>query len=197
MSTRKTTEVRRTELADAALEVIARRGIAALTTRAVGEALGLSDGALFRHFSSRDALLLGVAERVAALMDATYPSASLPPHERLAELAQARLALVATHVGVLSLVQSEQFALALPAEAAEALRGVVRQTHGFVVQAMVDGQREGVIRADVAADGLALLFMGALQMTALARRTGAVTSSARAIEALDALIRPNHTPEKS
>ena len=41
MTTRKPTDVRRTEIADAALRVVATRGIAALSTRVLAEAVGV------------------------------------------------------------------------------------------------------------------------------------------------------------
>ena len=196
MTTRKPTEVRRPEIADAALRVVATRGIAALSTRVLAEAVGLTTGALFKHFPSRDALLLGMAERVHELLQATYPDAALPPRERLHRLADARLTLVSGSAGVLTLVLSEQFALALPDDAVRVLREAIGQTHAFVTRAVRDGQADGSIRADVPAEALALLFMGALQMTALARRTGAVAVTPHAVEALDVLFRPSLTPEK-
>lgn len=196
MTNRKSTDVRRAEIADAALSVVATRGIAALSTRVLAEAVGLTTGALFKHFPTRDAMLLGMAERVHDLLQATYPDEALPPRERIDQLAQARLTLVSGTAGVLTLVLSEQFALALPGDALRVLREAIGQTHTFVVRAIRDGQADGSIRADVSAEALALLFMGALQMTALARRTGAVSGTPHAVEALDVLIRPSPTLEK-
>lgn len=191
MSIRKTTTVRRREIADAALGLVATRGIAALTTRALAEAVGLSSGALFKHFENRDAMFLGMAERVRELLETTYPDPSLPPRERLRRLAEARLTLVSGSAGVLTLVLSEQFALALPDEAVRVLRDAIARTHEFIARAVADGQTDGSLRGDVPAEALALLFMGAMQMTALARRTGAVGGKHDAIDTLDVLIRPD------
>jgi AcrR family transcriptional regulator len=195
MSVRKPTDIRRTEIADAALQVVATRGVAALSTRVLAEAVGLTTGALFKHFESRDALLLGMAERVAELLVATFPSSELPPRERLRQLARARLSLVTDSAGVLTLVMSEQFALALPEPAVAVLRGAIRDTHGFVTAALAEGQGDGSIRADVPPEALALLFMGAIQMSALARRTRSVPAPDVALDALDVLFL--RTPKES
>lgn len=195
MTVRKPTDIRRTEIADAALQVVATRGVAALSTRVLAEAVGLSTGALFKHFESRDALLLGMAERVSELLAATYPSAALPSRERLRQLARARLSLVTGTAGVLTLVMSEQFALALPEPAVAVLRAAVRDTHGFVTAALAEGQGDGSIRADVPPEALALVFMGAIQMSALARRTHSVHAPDLALDALDVLFLP--TPKES
>jgi TetR/AcrR family transcriptional regulator len=196
MTLRKPTDVRRIEIADGALNIVATRGIAALSTRALAESVGLTTGALFKHFPSLDALYVGMAERVSDLLDATYPQDSLPPRERLLGLADARLDLVSGRAGVLTLVLSEQFALALPDGAVRVLREAIGQTRIFVARAIQEGQEDGSIRSDVSADSLALLFMGAMQMTALARRTGTLGGATTAVEALDVLIRPTHTPER-
>jgi AcrR family transcriptional regulator len=197
MTPRKSTEVRRAEIADAALHIVATRGIAALSTQALADAVGLTTGALFKHFPSRDAILLGLAERVVELLAATYPDAALPPLERLTKLAAARLSLVADSAGVLTLVMSEQFALAMPKDAARRLREAVGDTHRFAARAILDGQTDGSIRADVPADGLALLFLGAVQMTALLRRAGAAQGADHGLTTLHVLMQPDPPPESS
>ena len=66
-SIRQTT-AKRTEIADAALRIIGERGITALTMASLAEELGVSPGAPFRHFSSRNEILEEVAHRVVELM---------------------------------------------------------------------------------------------------------------------------------
>lgn len=56
-------ERRRTEIADAALAVLAAEGSRGLTHRAVDEAAGLPSGSTSNHFRSREALLEAAARR--------------------------------------------------------------------------------------------------------------------------------------
>lgn len=51
----------RRALIDEALRTVDKRGVEGLTLRAVGEALGVSRTALYRHFSSKQALVAAVA----------------------------------------------------------------------------------------------------------------------------------------
>lgn len=170
---RRSTEERRVEIADAALRLIASRGIAELTTRLVAEEVGLTTGALFRHFGSIGDILYAVVERVVDLLGGTYPPADLPPMERLGRFFRARTAAVGEHPGILRLVLSEQFALALPREAAQRLQDAVMRTRGFLVEAIREGQEQGAIRRDVAAEQLAMVVMGTMQMMALEAARGA------------------------
>lgn len=164
---RLSTELRQIELVDAALHLVATRGIAALSTRSLAEEVGLTSGALFRHFGSLDELLDAVVARVQSVLDATYPPGGLPPRERLVRFAEARSGAVGAQVGVLRLVLSDQFRLALPRRGSARLGACVEKTRGFLVRALRDGQADGTIRDDVDPESLALVVMGTIQMKAL------------------------------
>jgi DNA-binding transcriptional regulator YbjK len=80
---------RKTEIADAALSVLATEGSRGLTHRAVDEAAGLPSGSTSNYFRTRDALLEAAARRHAELdapppadvETATVPAASLSPEQ--------------------------------------------------------------------------------------------------------------------
>lgn len=192
---RRSTEQRRVEIADAALRLIASRGIAELSTRLVAEAVGLSTGALFRHFGSLDDILCAVADRVLERLQGTYPPADLPPVERVARLVDARTAAVGEHPGILRLVLSEQFALALPRRAADRLQEAVASTRAFLIQALREGQERGEIREDVAAEALAAIVMGTMQMVAFETVRGVAGAEARA-RVRDGLMRLLTAPRR-
>jgi AcrR family transcriptional regulator len=54
-------ETTRAEILEAGLEVLARRGFEAFTVAELADDLGLSEGAIYYHFESRDVLLLEMA----------------------------------------------------------------------------------------------------------------------------------------
>jgi len=161
---RRPTVERRAELADAALEIIASRGISELTTKNVAKAVGLTTGAIFRHFETLDALLVAVAERVADILEATYPPAGLAPLERLERFVEARSVAVGGRGGILRLMLSEQFALALPQPAARRLGAAVDATRAFLVATVAEAQASRQIRDDIAPEALAVVVMGTIQM---------------------------------
>ncbi len=165
---RRTSEDRQLQLADAAMHIIATRGIAALSTRSLAEQVGLSTGAIFKHFASLDALLAAVVTRIENLLESTYPPPTLPPLERLQRFIEARSTAVGNQLGILRLLLSEQFLLALPKSSSARLEGCVKKTRAFVLACLRDGQAEGALRSDLPAETLAPIVMGTVQMLALA-----------------------------
>ena len=131
-----------------------------------------------------------MCERASELLGATFPPDALPARERLRRFAEARLDLIGERAGILRLVLSEQFVLALPPEAASVLRSAVHDTHAFVARTLVEAQRDGSVRSDVPPDGLAMLFMGALQVTAFGHQVGALPTTSP-LDVLDVLVTPN------
>jgi AcrR family transcriptional regulator len=198
---RRDTETRQAELVDAALEVIARQGVAALTTRSLAEAVGLTTGAIFRHFETLDALLSAVARRVEAVLDDTYPPPGLPPVERLARFVEARSTAVGSRRGVLQLMLSEQFRLALPAADAARLTRAVKRTKAFIAEALAEGQADGSVRGDVPAAALGPIVLGTIQALARSAQQGPVPEATAVAAGLFTLLRPpaatrGHHPRK-
>lgn len=170
---RQPTEQRRAELTAAALAIIANKGIASLTTRALADEVGLTSGAIFRHFPTLDALLDAVVAEVETVMDGTYPPPELPARERLERFVLARSSAVGARVGILRLVLSEQFSLALPEAGSARLESCITRTKAFLVECIAEAQRDGSIRDDVDAPSLAVIVMGTMRMLALGGAPGA------------------------
>lgn len=187
-SARQPTEVRQEALVDAALGIIATQGIAALNTRTLATAVGLSSGAIFRHFASLEAVLEAVVARVEAVLSATFPAPDLPGLQRLDRFIDARSTAVGNQIGIMRLVQNEQFHLALPTSSADRLKACVAQTRAFVAGCIRDGQASGHIRRDVDAAALAVIAMGTIQMLALNHLAAAAGGPAAIRAALATLL---------
>jgi AcrR family transcriptional regulator len=66
--TRKSADLRKAEIVDAALRLAAELGPDRLTTERLAEAVGLSQPGIFRHFPSKADIWKAVAERIAEMM---------------------------------------------------------------------------------------------------------------------------------
>jgi AcrR family transcriptional regulator len=61
---RFSTEIRKEQIKEAALEIIYQSGISKFTTRRLAEKIGVSEGTIFRHFASKNAIILEILNDV-------------------------------------------------------------------------------------------------------------------------------------
>ncbi len=193
MSTqRRSGQERRKQIGDAALRIIGERGLPALTTAAIAEEVGVTSGALFRHFKSRDGILEEAVRRALQKAEASFPPADLPPLERLLTLARNRVRLLQGEPGIAWLLRSDQAYLVLPESAAEELSRLVDRSRNFLLEGLEAGVRDGSIRNDIPPGVLVVLVIGtihALIRTPGARALAPPQESVDVADVLDALAR--------
>lgn len=146
---RKPTAIRRREIAVAACTIVGRDGVTSLSTASLAREVGLSTGALFRHFASMDHIWEEVVRYAAERLDATYPAADLPPAARLRAVVEARIALLSREPGIAWLIRSPQAHHTLPGPAVEALKDVVQRSRVFLLEAIREGIAVGAFRGDL------------------------------------------------
>lgn len=160
--TRKSSAERREEIARAVLHIIGRRGLTSLTMSTLAAQIGVTSGALFRHFKTRDDILREVVRHGVAKIDRTFPDKSLPPLERLFTLARNRIRLLGPDPGLAWLLRSEQAYLTLPQDAVNELRDVARRSRRFLLKAIRDGAADGSIRSDIPPEVLLVPIIGTI-----------------------------------
>lgn len=191
--TRKPTEVRRREIAEAVLRVIGQQGATSLTAATIAAEVGVTPGALFRHFTSLDGVLEAAVERAVEQVAATFPDPGAVPVDRLMALAAARIDLFAHNGGIAWLLLSDQVYLTLPEPALAHLDDLVRRSREFLLEAIRAGAKDGTIRCDVAPEVLLLLFTGtvhAIVGTAGVHRRVRQPTPTRVLDALRLLLSP-------
>jgi len=162
---------RRPQIAQAALRLVGERGLSALTMAELAKQVGVTAGALFRHFASRDEILEAAVQDAVARLEETFPDSRLPPLERLSALARERVRVVRANPGHAWLLLSEEAMVALPERAVDRLQRFVKRSRKFIVDALTAGAAAGEVRADIPAATLAIVFAGTLHM--LIRAPGA------------------------
>jgi AcrR family transcriptional regulator len=159
---RKPSVERREEIAAAALRLIGERGRTAMTTANLASELGLSSGALFRHFATLDDVLRGAVALGIRRIEATFPDETLPPLERLLALARRRVQVLGRDPGLAWLVRSDEVHLTLPEDALAELRRLVARSKRFLLGAIREGTAEGSIRDDIEPEILLVPVMGTI-----------------------------------
>jgi len=195
MSERKPAESRRREIADAALKVIAEQGLARFTSLAIAREVGVSDAALFRHFASKDDIVLAVIDRVEEVLFSGFPPMSQDPIERLGQFFRHRIEIIHTNPGIARLVSSDQLSQAAPPEGVARVAEFRRRSQSFVHDSLLQAYREGLMAEGVRPEEAAVLVLGSLM--ALAHAPNSMRPSAAVPErvwaALERVLRrPRH-----
>jgi AcrR family transcriptional regulator len=199
--TRRTSAERRDQIATAVLDIIGRRGLTSLTMSTLAAEIGVTSGALFRHFDSRDDILRHVVRCAVARIDRTFPDETLPPRERLFTLARNRIRLLGPEPGLAWLLRSEQAYLTLPQDAVGELRDVARRSRRFLLKAIRDGAAAGSIRSDIPPDVLLIPIIGTIHAligtpSASEHTTGKQRgNSSRVLAALERMIATPNSDE--
>ena len=191
-STRKPSAVRRLEIARAALAVIGESGATSLTAARLAEQVGLTPGALFRHYATLDDILSAAVDVAIEAVDATLPPLDLPPVQRLRTLAMARIELIGGTPGLAWLLLSDQVYLCVPEAAVTRLRALVKRSKSYLLAALSEGIEQGDLRDDIAPQTMLPIFTGTVHSLIMSR--GAARSAAAATKppepagVLDALL---------
>jgi len=156
---------RRLDIVQAVLELAGERGPDAITTQAIAERIGVTQGALFRHFPDKEAIWLAVFEWVRKALGAALDAAVAQAQSPLAKLERAFVAhvtFVAAHPGVPKALFHE---LQYPADSR--VRMAVRAMVGgyrMRLAALFDAAKAaGELPPSLDAALAAVLFIGAVQ----------------------------------
>lgn len=163
-------QTRREQIVAAALDLLSTTPLERLTTRAIAQAVGVSQPALFRHFASREALLLAVVEAARGELErAIEPlvASKAPPLDTCVTLAEQLATYVERHPGLPRLLFADM-ALEAP-ELRVAVGHLVSMQRTLVGELVSMAVRDGSARRDVSPEAAATLFVGMLQGLVLQR----------------------------
>ena len=152
--------MRRREIAEAALQVIGKQGAPALTAARIAAEVGVTAGALFRHFASLEAILDAAVDYAVEALEETFPDRALPPLERLRSLTSARVRLIVGRPGLGWLLQSDQVYLTVSKRSVARLRSIVKRSRAFLLAALREAAAEGTIRDDLPSESLLPVLTG-------------------------------------
>lgn len=156
---------RRAATVEAVIELAASRNPSEITTQAIASHMQLTQGALFRHFPSKDAIWQAamdwVAERLLQKVDrAAVGSGS--PLDALQAMFMAHVGFVVEHPGVPRLLFGE-LQRAGPTPAKRAAQALIARYAERIAKRIEQGRVTGEVAGDVDARAAALLFIGSVQ----------------------------------
>ncbi|HSM11894.1 MAG TPA: TetR family transcriptional regulator [Lysobacter sp.] len=156
---------RRAVTVEAVVELAGEQNPTDITTAAIAQRMGLTQGALFRHFPNKAAILQAVMEWVAERLMGRIDKAIKAAPSPLAALEAAFMAhidFVVQHPGVPRMLFGE---LQRAEESAAKLmvRTMIRGYSARLQRLIEDGKSQGELVADLDANAAATLFIGSIQ----------------------------------
>lgn len=182
---RQPTALRQAEIIATLVRLSAECNPTDITTTDIAQAMEVTQGALFRHYPSKEAIRLAVVEWIEIqLMGELTVAREAAPDARaaLAAMFRAHVRFTCEHPGVPRLVFAElQQPEASPVR--QRVRALMQRYRQTLAAVLAEAQTAGQIRADVDCAAAAALFLGAVQGLVIQQLLGGANgASARPAE---------------
>jgi TetR/AcrR family transcriptional regulator len=193
---RKPAEVRKAEIIDACLALADHLGPDRMTTNHVAHAVGVTQAAIFRHFPTKQALWLAVAETISARLAAAWSQAiaiDVPPEARLKALLRAQFDQISATPALPAILFSRELNMDNP-ELRETIHRRLMAFQAHIVALLVATKREGRLRHDLQPADAAVYLTSLVQGVAIrwslgARRFALPDEGMRLLDTLLVLMR--------
>ena len=156
---------RRAATVQTVVALTAKRNPSEITTTDIAEHMGLTQGSLFKHFPSKDAILQAVMEWVAeslmARVDGAVKGAS-SPLAALEALFLAHVDFVAAHPGVPRIVFGE-LQRGKPSATRQMVQTLMQRYSALVARILADAKAQGELDPAVDVEAASILFVGTIQ----------------------------------
>ena len=172
---RKSTELRKAEIVAAVLDLADQIGPDRVTTGAAAAAVGVSQAALFRHFPTKAAMWLAVADHVTGELAIAWQRAMTGtdgPIDRVTALVGAQLGQIVSTPALPMLLFSRELNVGNE-DLRAAFRGLLMKFQGLIVTELARGQTAGSLRREVAPEDAAVLLTSLVQGMAIRWSLGA------------------------
>jgi TetR/AcrR family transcriptional regulator len=165
MNARLPTEERQADIVRATLALARDASPAFITTTDIARSIGLTQGALFKHFPTKDALWLATMRWIRGELLrrlGTAADGAAEPQEALRSVFRAHVAFVAEHPGVPRFIFHE---LQQPADSPlkSEVRGLMQDYRTLLMRLLGSAERRKGIEAGLDREAAATLFIGIVQ----------------------------------
>lgn len=153
---------RQSQIVDVAMRIIATQGARHFTVQVLATEVGVTGGAIYRHFESMGAIVDAIVERMGHLLFDDFPPKAIDPIERLRLFILNRAHTIRNNPHVSRLLLSDNLSQACGPEYAERLEEFKRRTQRFIVSCLREAAEVGILAADVSPEVGAVVVIGAV-----------------------------------
>ncbi len=159
------TEIRKSQIAAAALKLISDQGLTGLKMTAVAQKVGLVPSALYRHFKSKAQILDTIFDFIEQTLIGNVDRVrrgSLNPVEQLSNLLKRHIQFIRKNRSLPRLVFSDDVYQNHP-ERRMRVNQIITGYLKKVAEIISQGQKDGKIRPELDPDTLSIMFLGLIQ----------------------------------
>lgn len=164
MATRRLpTEQRRAQIAEVALRLLAQRGPSGLTLVELGEAVGIADASILRHFQDKEAIVVAAIDLFGRLLDEDLATDIEDPMRRLGAFFVRRMAKVRARPELMALAYNSRLRDAAAEEGAARVDEHIGRSARFVRRCIDEAQEQGALTDQVPAHFWVWIIAGLLR----------------------------------
>ncbi len=160
--TRESTDVRQEQIKKAVLDIIADEGLHNISTRNLAKKIGLTEGAIFRHFQTKRDIIKGIMDDVENNLIGSLKNIVLKPdkaEDKMFKYLCQNVKYLKENRGITILLFSEATHLG-DKQLKEKLNQILSEQKQFIIKIVKDGIAEGVWDKNVNAEDVAVIYMG-------------------------------------
>ncbi len=162
---RLSTEERQSEIIRVSIELAAEKGVDSVTTQDMADAMNLTQGAIFRHFATKDdiwvAVIVWVRERLMKVLDKAASGAS-DPLQAIELMFFAHIAFISKHPAIPRLLFSELLHKK-NSKLRQLIEGIISGYEAKVAGLLEQGKAQSQVSADLDSQSAAVLYIGMIQ----------------------------------
>lgn len=161
---------RQIEIMELASQIIDRDGIQELTTKNLAGEIGLSEAALYRHFKSKNEILLGLLDYFMLEMKERIAKITInkgrTPSELLKDIFTSQLKTFAKKPAIVSVIFSEGI-FQFNKELMEKVSGMMKMMQTEIDAIVTRGQQEGSFRDFAGPATVSTIIMGSMRLAVM------------------------------
>ncbi len=160
---------RQTQIVETSIQILAAEGARRFTVQRLASEIGITGGALYRHFDSMEAVLDAVVDRIEEILFEGFPPKNDGPIERLKAFFYLRIKTISSHPNISVLLLSDHLTQAGGEAQAKRLAEFKQRSQAFVKKCFIEAKSKGLMTDKIHPETATLIFLGAILSLAHAR----------------------------
>lgn len=162
---RLSSEERQSEIIRVSIELAAEKGVDSVTTQDMANAMQLTQGAIFRHFATKDDIWVAVIEWIRDRLMKVVSKAAADASDPLNAIEQmffAHIAFISKHPAIPRLLFSELLHKK-NSKLRQLIEGIISGYEARIAGLLEDAKSQSLVPADLDSQSAAVLYIGMIQ----------------------------------